>query len=213
MVAAGSPRREPSGLPAESWSDQAYADAAQYLARRAELVLSLGPRLERGDLVLDLACGDAGLAEPLLASGLRYLGVDASEAMVEAAQRRLGDRGRVVHADLNGYEPPARVAATTCFRAIYYARDRVQLFRRAASFTEKKVVFDLNPRQYRPEDVLADLRSAGFDRVDLRPFFSPQTLALPRPLSAALRAAERSGPLARLALRFRFTYLVAGWRS
>jgi Methyltransferase domain len=198
---------------AERWSDEVYADAAHYLARRAELVVSLGPRLEAGDLVLDLACGDAGLAEPLLARGLRYLGVDASEAMVQAARRRLGARAEIVHADLNEYEPPATAAATTCFRAIYYARDRFELLRRAAAFTEKKVVFDLNPRQYRVEDVLADLRAAGLDRVELRPFFSPQTIALPRLLAAALRSAERSGPLARLALRFRFTYLVAGSRS
>jgi hypothetical protein len=43
----------------------------------------------------------------------------------------------------------------------------------------------------------------------MRPFFVPQTRALPGPVGAALVAAERSGPLARLALRFRFTYLVA----
>ena len=41
----------------------------------------------------------------------------------------------------------------------------------------------------------------------MRPFFVPQTVALPRPLGRALVAAERAGPLARLALRFRFTYV------
>ena len=41
----------------------------------------------------------------------------------------------------------------------------------------------------------------------LRPFFVPQTRALPAPAAAALRAAELSGPIARIALRFRFTYL------
>jgi hypothetical protein len=62
------------------------------------------------------------------------------------------------------------------------------------------------------QDVLVDLHAAGFHRVALRPFFLPQTVALPRPTVAAARALERSGPLARLALRFRFTYLVAAAR-
>lgn len=198
---------------ADAWSEQAYADSEAYLSHRADLVLSLGVPLRPGDRVLDLACGDAGLAEPLLARGLAYIGVDASEAMVAAARGRLGERGEVVQADLNDYAPSAPVAATTCFRAVYYARDRLELFRRVAGYTERKLVFDLNPRQYRPEDVLADLRTAGFDGVALRPFFVPQTVALPTPVAAAFRAAERSGPLARLALRVRFTYLVAAWRS
>ena len=107
--------------------------------------------------------------------------------MVAAAQRR----GRnVVQADLNDYEPPEPVQATTIFRAIYYARERPALLARIAGYTETKLVFDLNPRQYRLADVRADLRAAGFDRL-------------------ALRALERSGPVARLVLRARFTYLCA----
>jgi SAM-dependent methyltransferase len=198
---------------AERWSEEAYADPGAYLSHRAELVASLGTPLRPGDTVLDLACGDGGLAGPLLARGLSYRGVDASEAMVAAARQRLGDRAEIVQADLNDYAPSEPVAATTCFRAIYYARDRLALFRRIAGYTERKLVFDLNPRQYRPEDVLADLRAAGLERVALWPFFVPQTVALPQAVAAVLRAAERSGSLARLALRFRFTYLVAAWRT
>lgn len=197
---------------AEEWTKRAYADAAAYLSHRADLVVALGPRLQAGDEVLDLACGDAGLGELLLDRGLRYRGVDSTAEMVAEARRRLGDRAAIEAGDLNDYAPPARVAATTVFRAIYYARDRRAFFRHVAGFTEKKLVFDLNPRQYRLADVLADLRAAGFGRVSLRPFFVPQTVALPRPLIVAAKALERSGPLARLALRFRFTYLVAGWR-
>jgi SAM-dependent methyltransferase len=194
---------------AEEWTERAYADAASYLAHRAELIVSLGPRLEEGDEVLDLACGDGGLAEPLLARGLRYRGVDVTPEMVSEARRRLGDRAPIELGDLNEYEPPAPVAATTVFRAIYYARDRAAFFRHAATFTDTKLVLDLNPRQYRLDDVLADLRTAGLGRISLRPFFVPQTVALPAPVVAVARAFERSGPVARLALRFRFTYLVA----
>ena len=198
---------------AARWTDDAYADAAGYLAHRAELILALGPRLAAGDAVLDLACGDAGLAEPLLAAGLRYRGVDLSPAMVDAARRRVGDRAKIVLADLNEYGPPGPVACATCFRAVYYAPDRRAFFRHVASFTEKKLVFDLNPRQFRVADVLADLRAAGLAEVTLRPFFFPQRVAPPRPFAAALNAAERSGPLARALLRIRFSYLVSAARA
>ena len=193
---------------AELWSERAYADPHGYLAHRAELVVALGPRLEQGETVLDLACGDGALAD-FLPDGIRYRGVDASEAMVAEARRR----GRTVDlGDLNEYEPSEAVAATTCFRAIYYARDRRAFFRRVASYTDRKLVFDLNPRQYRLADVRADLAAAGWSRLELRPFFSPQTQSLPAPLAATLRALERSGSLGRLLLRIRFTYLCAAAR-
>ena len=198
---------------AERWTEEAYADPAAYLARRAALVVGLGPRLARGDRVLDLACGDGGLGDLLLGYGVAYLGVDLSEPMVGAARRRLGGRASVELGDLNDYEPPEPVAATTVFRAIYYAHDRVAFFRRAAGYTERKLVFDLNPRQYRVDDVRRDLTAAGFDRLELRPFFSPQRVSLPRVAARTLHALERSGPLARLLLAVRFSYLCAAFRG
>jgi len=188
---------------AGDWSERQYADARAYLSHRAHLIRTLGPPLEAGDSVLDLACGDGGLADFL--AGLRYVGVDASAEMVEAGRAR----GRtLVLADLNDFAPSERVAATTIFRAIYYARDRRALFSRIAGYTERKLVFDLNPRQYRLEDVRADLEAVGFAHLETRPFFVPQTQALP-----GLRLLERSGPLARLLLRYRFTVLCAAWAS
>jgi SAM-dependent methyltransferase len=197
---------------AEEWTERAYADAGAYLSHRADLIVALGPQLESGDEVLDLACGDGGLGEILVARGLRYRGVDSTPEMVAEARQRLGERASIEPGDLNDYVPPAPVAATTVFRAIYYARDRRAFFEHVAAFTEKKLVFDLNPRQYRLVDVLADLRAAGLPRVALRPFFVPQTVTLPTPLAALAKSLERSGPLARLALRFRFTYFLAASR-
>jgi SAM-dependent methyltransferase len=199
---------EKYGPQAEHWTEAAYADAHAYLAHRAELIISLGPRLEPGDSVLDLACGDGGLAGHL--PGLRYLGVDASPEMVDAARRH--DRN-VVLADLNDYEPAQPVTATTCFRAIYYAHDRAAFFRRVGGYTERKLVFDLNPRQYRVDDVRTELEAAGFDRLELRPFFSPQRFSLPGVAAAGLRALEQGGPVARLLLAFRFSYLCAAFRG
>ena len=193
---------------AAAWTDTAYADAAAYLAHRAELVMSLGPPLREGDTILDLACGDGGLAA-FLPPGVRYLGVDASKAMVAAARRRGAEAER---GDLNDYEPRERVTATTCFRAIYYARDRRAFFERVATYTERKLVFDLNPRQYELEDVRADLTAAGLTKLEVRPFFSPQRVSLPAAPAAALRVLERTGLLAKLLLRVRFSYLCAASR-
>jgi SAM-dependent methyltransferase len=201
--------REQYARQAEAWTEQAYADAAAYLAHRADLVLELGRRLDPGDEVLDLACGDGGFGEALLERGLRYRGVDSTPEMVVEARARLGDRAPVEEGDLNDYVPPETVAATTVFRAIYYARDRRRFFEHAATFTRAKLVFDLNPRRYRVDDVVRDLRAAGWGEISLRPFFVPQTVGLPRPLVGLATALERSGPLARLTLRYRFTYLVA----
>jgi SAM-dependent methyltransferase len=199
---------EKYGGKARAWSDEQYADAQAYLARRAELVRTLGPPLEQDDVVLDLACGDGGLADFLPRQ--RYVGVDASAEMVEAGRAH----GRDVRgADLNDYEPEQPVQATTIFRAIYYARDRRELLQRIAGYTEKKLVFDLNPRQYEFDEVRADLRAVGFDRLDVRPFFVPQTRALPPSLLLVLRVLERTGPPAKLVLRRRFTVLCAASRS
>jgi SAM-dependent methyltransferase len=199
---------EKYGGKARTWSDQQYADPQAYLARRAELVRTLGPPLEKDDVVLDLACGDGGLADFLPRQ--RYVGVDASAEMVEAARAH----GRDVRlADLNDYEPEQPAQATTIFRAIYYARDRRELLQRIAGYTEKKLVFDLNPRQYRFDEVRADLRAAGFDRLDVRPFFVPQTRALPPSLLLVLRVLERSGLPAKLVLHRRFTVFCAASRS
>lgn len=194
---------------AERWSETQYADAESYLRHRADLVLSLGPKLRSGDRVLDLACGDAALGVFLRERGLRYRGVDATPAMVEEARRNGIDAEL---GDLNEYVPPEPVEATTCFRAIYYTRDRAAFFRHVSSYTTAKLLFDLNPRQYRLEDVVRELRGAGFGTIELRPFFAPQNVRLPGPAAAALHLAERAGPLARLALRYRFSYLVAAAR-
>jgi SAM-dependent methyltransferase len=192
---------------ATRWTEEAYADPERYLSHRAQLVRSLGPPLEPGETVLDLACGDGGLAEFLLPHGLAYIGVDASPAMVEAARRRLGDRATIQEGDLDGFTPAEPVAATTLFRALYYPGDRETFFRRVARFTEKKLVFDLNPRQYPLEQIRSEIAAAGWTRLETRPFFVPQTVALRGPLQTLFIAAESVRGIADLVLRFRFTYL------
>jgi SAM-dependent methyltransferase len=187
---------------ASEWTTREYADAETYLRRRVDLIAA---GLAPGDTVLDLACGDGGLGDFVTARGFRYLGADLNEAMVAAARRRGYE---IAHADLNDFAPAEPVAATTLFRALYYARDRAAFFRHVASYTERKLVFDVNPRQYQLDDVVRDLRSAGFEHVEARPFFVPQNVSL-GPFALLAQGAERVPALARAILRFRFTYVVS----
>jgi SAM-dependent methyltransferase len=150
------PRAGPSGR---------TQDVGAYLAHRAELIESLGRPLTTGDTVLDLACGDGGLGDALLARGLAYHGIDATSEMVESARRRLAGRANVELGDLNDYAPAEPVAATTVFRAIYYARDRAAFFqaRRRVHREEARLRPSIRASTSWNE-VLTDLRAAGFPR-------------------------------------------------
>ena len=198
---------------AETFTEREYADPARYFGRRARIVAGLGPPLEPGDRVLDLACADGSVAPPLLDLGLAYTGVDLSEGMIEVARRRHGDRARFELADMFSYRPLERVAASVCFRSLYFADDRVGFLRHVGGFTEKKVLFDFDPRKEPLDALRADLRSAGFDRLATAPFFVPQHAAPPAPAAALLALAERVRPLATLVIRLRFSLVVAGYRG
>lgn len=87
-------------------------------------------RGELGDVagmrVLDLGCGDAAIGRDLLASGCRsYLGVDASERMVEAARRTLsGTGGRVERVGIEQFSSgPGTVDLVLSRLALHYLPD------------------------------------------------------------------------------------------
>jgi len=190
---------------AERYSAHDYADAERYYARRAKLVVEHGPRLAAGDSVLDIACGDGGLGRQLLAFGIDYRGIDGSEAMVEVARRALGDR---VGPGTFDYVPPVEVDATTIFRSLYLVPDRRAFLARVRGFTRRKLVFDFDPRAYSTGELIADVRAAGWERVELRPFLMPQRVKLPRLVQTALWSVEPM-PGARLLTRVRFPLLVS----
>lgn len=193
---------------ADGFAEAEYADPVHYNARRAAAVFSLGPPLVAGATVLDLGCGDASLAAEVLRRGYAYLGVDPSEGMCSAARRRLGGRGRVECGSLETYRPAEPVAMTVLLRVLYLVDDRVRALRRIGEYTATKIVFDIDARQVPHAVVEHEVREAGFDRLDSRPVFVSMRVAPPRPVDAALRALERTGPLARAlaARRFRVFY-------
>jgi len=190
------------------YSEHDYADPEVYAARRADVIETIGPRLEADALVLDLACGDGVMGPPLTAKGFRYVGVDASEAMVEAAAARHPGL-RFELGTLDAYEPAEPVDCTICLRAFYYAADRAAFFARVRTFTRTKLVFDVRPQVYDVGAIRAELTGAGFSSVELKPFLLPQSRHVPAPLRTAVYGLERSGPVARLILRRYGSYFCA----
>jgi SAM-dependent methyltransferase len=198
---------------ARGYSQHDYADPERYGRRRAEVAIAAGPPLAPGATVLDLACGDANLAEPLLALGYRYRGVDGSPAMIAEARARLGDAAMLEVGAMDAYEPPEPVDMTLCLRAFYYPSDRPAFFRHIAGYTRVKLVFDFDPRVYDRRELEADLRASGFDEIVLRPFFLPQRVRVPTPARRLLAALEHAGPLARAALHVRGIWFCAASAS
>jgi Methyltransferase domain len=194
---------------ASGYSAHDYADPSRYSDRRAQAAIAVGPPLAPGAIVLDLACGDANMAEPFLGRGFRYSGVDGSAAMIAEAYGRLGDRVPLHVARIDEYEPQEPVDLTVCLRAFYYPDDRQAFFRRIAGYTRTKFVFDFDPRVYDRSELERDLHESGFSEIELRPFFLPQRVAVPAPLRAALSALEHTGPLARAALHVRGIWFCA----
>lgn len=192
---------------AERYSASDYADAERYYERRARVVVEFGPRIHSGQTLLDVACGDGGLGRHLLAYGIDYRGVDASAGMVSVARRALGDRVEQASFD---YAPPEGVDATSMFRALYLVPDRRAFLAHVRSYTRGKLIFDFDPRRFAAREVLADVRAAGFEHVEVRPFLMPQRAALPAVVQAGLFALEPL-PGARLLTRVRFPLVVSAW--
>jgi len=78
---------------------------------------SLIPEVE-GKRVLDAGCGTGVYTEWLVDHGAEVVGVDVSEAMLEHARERVGDRAELVRADL---AEPMEFAATDSFDGVVSA--------------------------------------------------------------------------------------------
>jgi len=79
-----------------------------------------------GRRVLDAGCGPGLYSEELVGRGANLVGVDGSAAMVELAQKRLGGRAQVLHADLNEPLPFAssEFDLIVCALVIHHLNDR-----------------------------------------------------------------------------------------
>jgi SAM-dependent methyltransferase len=170
---------------AEEYSAHDYADAERYYARRAKVVAA---QLDPGASLLDFACGDGGFGRHLVALGIDYRGVDASEPMVEVARRALGDR--IVLGRLD-YTPPDPVDATTIFALLPGAGS--EAFEHLHSFT-RQLIFDLDRAHEPARSSLT--RGWWLSRVETGCSDAGVASAAPRPghcTDRLLRRAARDG--------------------
>lgn len=86
---------------------------------------SLIPGSLAGAVVLDAGCGSGAQAQWLLDQGAEVVGIDVSPRMIEEAERRCGQRGRFLVADLAKPLPlkPASLDGITCSLALHYVAD------------------------------------------------------------------------------------------
>jgi trans-aconitate methyltransferase len=84
------------------WDPDRYARNARFVSELgAPVVELLAPR--SGERILDLGCGDGVLSAKLAAMGCEVIGVDASEAQVQAT-KKLGIEAQVVDAEQLTFE-------------------------------------------------------------------------------------------------------------
>jgi SAM-dependent methyltransferase len=78
-----------------------------------------------GAAVLDAGCGSGAQAQWLLDQGADVVGVDVSPRMIEEAERRCGENGQFLVADLAEPLPlePASLDGITCSLALHYVAD------------------------------------------------------------------------------------------
>jgi predicted TPR repeat methyltransferase len=87
-----------------------------YAAQSAELAEVLPPNAH----VLELGVGTGLLAQALLDRGFRVTGVDHTEEMLERARARVGDRARLVQADVINFDLGERFDAVISNGGVWY---------------------------------------------------------------------------------------------
>lgn len=80
-------RSDALSYPSQRWFAERYAANARYVADLAEPLIDLLAPV-RGELVLDLGCGDGVLGEKIAARGCRVVGADASLDQARAARAK-----------------------------------------------------------------------------------------------------------------------------
>lgn len=132
---------------------------------RAEFLLKLFEKYDRRPkLILDLACGTGGFSNEFAKNGIEVIGVDASEEMLTAAQRKSAESGldvfyicqRAEELDLYGTVD----GAVCCLDSLNHITDYslfCKAIERVALFLEEErlFIFDVNT-VYKHKTVLAD---------------------------------------------------------
>jgi trans-aconitate 2-methyltransferase len=123
--------KQPMNTGAREWDAATYDEVSD---PQFEWGMEVLERLElRGDeVVVDAGCGSGRVTEQLVErlSNGRVIAVDGSEAMVEKAKERLGDRADYLVADLVELELPEPVDMVFSTATLHWIPDHDALFRR-----------------------------------------------------------------------------------
>lgn len=158
----------------QDWNPGAYARFRGLRLRPALDLLAQVGDLPEGDVV-DLGCGDGAVAEALATRfpDRRLIGVDASPAMLEAAQ----GYGAMVLADIADWQPAAPPALIFSNAALQWLPDHSALLPRLAGFLPPGGVLAVQmPRQHAAPShrFLRDIAQTMFpDRFDFRQWKPP----------------------------------------
>ena len=201
---------------ADGFAERSWANLDFDMQHRFNISTAWGPRLDAGDSILEIGCGDGFLAQLLIQHGITYEGLDISPRMVAVARRRIslaGARARFCVGDAGQFSLSEPVDGVISYMGAFFTfvDDPLPLLQRLRPVIRKKIILDLNPRgKISLRRAIEMFREAGFVNIAWRPFFVPMTIKLPRPLLSALCVCEHVPGLRALPLRWRFDLLLKG---
>ncbi len=103
---------------------QIYAHRTVEAARGEAAFACYALGLERGDVVLDLCCGNGRHMSAMMRAGMRMIGLDQSIELLAAARRTTGESARLARGDMRGLPfPPVFDAVTNFFTSFGYFSD------------------------------------------------------------------------------------------
>jgi ubiquinone/menaquinone biosynthesis C-methylase UbiE len=200
---------------APAFSEREYANLDEYMKRRLKLAINWGKKLEPGDSVLELGCGDGHLLSLFAKRGYKCIGVDISPKMIEAAKIKNAARGTDVKfyvSDVESFTISEPVDLIISMRAFYsYVTKPMPLLLSLHKFSKKKVIIDVDPRKEVPlGQAVQDFKHAGFENVQWHPFFVPQKKKMNRSSLTLLEACEYIPIVRDILLKYKFTAWIRG---
>jgi len=201
---------------AQGFTESSYANPAEMMRRRAEVILSWGKFLQAGDSVLELGCGDGSLAHWLVREGLRYTGTDLASGMIEAARANATAyqvSARFFQMDMNS---PEGIEDFDCIfgfcRTFFtYCESPQSTLKKLKPHVYQKIILDWNHySRVSLGDALALVRESGFRNVTYRPFLVPLKHRLPPLIQNALYLLEKVPVLGLLPTRWKFSVVIKG---
>jgi len=145
----------------ETWETQYRAGGWDFMKSLDELarysvITGYLHHLKPGGALLDVGSGEGILRDKMIPFGYsRYVGVDLSEAAVEAGRAKPDPRAAFVAADAEAYTPSEAFDAIVFNECVYYFKDPLATVARYKSFLEDGGLLIVSMFRSRRADVIA----------------------------------------------------------